>query len=683
MNDVRAAPRNAQEAEARTEELRAQIRHHDYLYYVENQPEVSDAEYDALLRELRALEERYPELITPDSPTQRVSGQPVAAFGIVEHREPLLSLANAFDDDELDAWYRRTLKLVGDGRDIDFVCEPKIDGLAVSLVYEDGRFVQGATRGDGYRGEDITENLRTLRSLPMRLDARRAQLPKRFEVRGEVYMPKAAFERLNEERAEHKEPLFANPRNAAAGSLRQLDARVTARRRLDLWLYQLGWCEGPRPRRHSESLAWLKELGFRVSPHIERAGSVEEVRRYYRQWAERRDRLDYEIDGMVVKLDDTELWSRLGAVGREPRWAIAYKFPPIQATTRLKDIGVNVGRTGTLNPFAILEPVQVGGVTVKLATLHNEDDIARKDLRIGDVVVVQRAGDVIPQVVKPVESKRTGKERVFRMPDRCPVCGSETVRKEGEAMRYCTNPSCPAQTFRWLLHFGSRAAMDIDGLGEKLSQALLDSGLVRDPADLYALDEADLVKLERVGDLLAEKIVRNIDESRHRPLGRVVFALGIRHVGSEVAELLARHFGSLDALAKASRDDILAVEGVGPKIADSVYQWFHDPRTKRILKKLERAGIGHVKAKAAPTTGPLAGKTYVITGTLSSMPRARAEELLESLGAKATSSVSKKTDALIVGEEPGTKLDKARELEVPTVSEQELLRLLRRHGARP
>jgi len=667
------------DARLRAEELHAQIRYHDYRYYVLDSPEISDAEYDVLMRELKAIEERFPQLITPDSPTQRVAGQPVEAFGVVEHRLPLLSLANAFSDAELQAWHRRAVTLLG-VEGFPMVCEPKIDGLAVALVYEDGRFTQGATRGDGYRGENISENLRTIRSIPMRLLAKDA--PSRFEVRGEVYIPKAAFERLNQELAGRGDKLFMNPRNAAAGSVRQKDPRVTARRPLDIWVYQLGWAEGPYPSSHWETLHWLGEMGFRINPLIARYESLERVEQHYRQWADRRHELEYEIDGMVVKVDPFQHYERLGVVGREPRWAIAYKFPPIQATTTLHRIEINIGRTGSLNPYAVLEPVRVGGVIVKQATLHNEEDIRRKDIRVGDTVIVQRAGDVIPQVVGPVESKRTGREQVFAMPERCPVCGTPVVRPENEVMRYCPNPACPAQAFRWLGHFVSRGAMDIDGLGESWCYILLREGLVRDPGDIYSLTKEQLVALERMGEKSADNLLRSIEQSKDRSLRRLIFALGIRHVGGETAGILADNFRSIDALARAEQGELEEIPAVGPRIAESVYQWFRDEANLRVLDKLRRAGVRMAEeALPAPPTGPLAGQSFVITGTLASMPRSRAEELVRGLGGATSDSVTRKTDYLVLGEAPGSKLQKAQQYGTKLLNEEEFLDLLRKHGA--
>ena len=663
-----------QEARLAAEELRSQVSYHDYLYHVKDAPEISDAEYDKLMRRLRAIETHYPELITPDSPTQRVPGQPVEAFSVVQHREPLLSLANAFNLDELQAWHRRAAGLA-EAETFEMVVEPKIDGLAVALVYERGRFVQGATRGDGYRGDNITENLRTIRSIPMQL--RDGKVPAAFEVRGEVYMPKPAFERLNEQLLDRGQKQYMNPRNAAAGSLRQKDPRATASRPLDIWVYQLGWTEdGSQPDTHWESLQWLGELGFRINPQIARYRDLHQVDRHYQEWAEKRHDLEYEIDGLVVKIDRLDLQERLGYVGREPRWAVAYKFPPIQATTKLLKIAINVGRTGSLNPFAQLEPVLVGGVVVKQATLHNEDDVRRKDIRIGDTVIVQRAGDVIPQVVGPVVSKRTGKERKFVMPKRCPACDGEVVRPEGEAMSYCVNPTCPAQAFRWLTHFVARGAMDIDGLGERWAYALLDSGLVADPADLFSLTRRQLLELDRMGQLLADKILSSIEAAKRRPLSRLLFALGIRHVGSEIADTLASEFGSLEAIASANRGELEAIPAIGPKIAESVHDYFRGKRQRKVIRKLKRAGVNMVQERVEPTEGPLTGQTFVITGTLAAMTRGEAEAKLKALGAEIGSSVTKKTTYLVTGESPGSKLQKAQQYGTKLMDERELQRLL-------
>ena len=668
--------KHVQEAQVKAEELRSQIHIHDYEYYVKNAPSLSDAEYDELMRRLRAIEADYPELITPDSPTQRVGERVAEGFAAVEHREPMLSLANAFNRGELEAWSTRAARLAGTNK-FRYVCEPKIDGLAVALVYEDGRFLQGATRGDGLQGENISENLRTIRSIPMQV--RGKKFPERFEVRGEVYMPKAAFERLNDERAERGEPLFMNPRNAAAGGVRQLDPKMTAKRRLDIWIYQLGWADGDGvPSSHWDTLQWLNDLGFRINPEIKRFDELQEVQAFYKTWEDRRHGLDFEIDGMVVKIDDKSVWDELGYVGREPRWAIAYKFPPIQATTKLRKIAINVGRTGSLNPFAILEPVQVGGVIVKQATLHNEDDVRRKDIREGDIVIVQRAGDVIPQVVGPVVSKRTGKERKYRIPKKCPSCGTEAVRPEGEAMSYCPNLSCPAQMYRWIGHFVG--VMDIEGLGESWVSTLLDRDLIKDPADVFFLKLEQLVSLDRMGEKLATKILKNVDAAKGRNLSTLLFALGIRHVGGEIATIIANHFESLDAIPAASAEEIAQVEGVGPKIAESIHAYFADKQKRAIIEKLRKAGVNMTQRRRRRVEGPLTGQAFVFTGTLAAMPRGKAEALVASLGAEATGSVTRKVTYVVAGADPGSKLEKAQKYGIEVLDENGFLKLVRKHG---
>ena len=661
-----------EQAKKRIEGLREQINYHNYRYYVLDSPEISDAEYDELMQGLIRLENERPELITPESPTQRVGAAPVEAFGVVKHREPLLSLANVFSFDELAAWYRRNTNLLPE-LPTDFVCELKLDGLAVALTYEDGRFSVGATRGDGYRGEDITQNLRTIRSIPLAVPK---DAPPRFEVRGEVYLSRAGFKKLNEERAKEGQPLFANPRNAAAGSVRQLDPRVTAKRPLDIYIYALGWTEGTVPPTHWETLEYLKSLGFKISPYNAHVSELGEVEKCYQRWVEERERIEFESDGVVIKVNSFELQRRLGTVGHDPRWAVAYKFPAVQGTTRLLDIGISVGRTGSLNPYAILEPVSVGGVTIKQAALHNEEDIHRKDIRIGDTVIVQRAGDVIPQVVAPVVSKRTGEEKFFAMPSRCPVCGAEAVKPEGEVMSRCTNASCPAQIFQSLAHFVSRGAMDIDGLGEKLAAALLNSGLVKDVADLYTLRTEELAVLERMAEKSAQNVLDAIAKSKDRPLSRVLFALGIRHVGAETAELLARHFGSVDRLASASQEELLGVPTIGPKIAESIHAFFSQESNLKVIDKLRKAGV-RLEAEVARAEGlPLAGQEFVITGKLETFPRSEAEARIVEFGGAVGSSVTRKTTFLVVGADPGSKLDKARDQGTRLLSEQEFLSLL-------
>jgi DNA ligase (NAD+) len=667
---------NLTQVKQRIEKLRAEINHHNYRYYVLDSPEISDAEYDELMRELQKLEEEHPQLLTPDSPTQRVGAAPVEAFGVVEHPQPLLSLGNAFSQEELAAWYKRTSKLI-DGEKFDFTCEHKIDGLAVALTYVDGKFTTGATRGDGLRGEDITQNLRTIRSIPLSVPK---DAPARFEVRGEVFLPKAGFEKLNRERAKEGLPLFANPRNAAAGSVRQLDPRITAKRPLDIYIYMLGYAEGKAtPSTHWKTMEYLKSLGFKVNPNNKLLTSIDQVEKFYHTWVERRDSLPYEADGIVVKVNQLDLQERLGSIGHEPRWAIAYKFPAIQGTTRLIDIGISVGRTGTLNPYAILEPVSVGGVTIKQAALHNEDDIKRKDIRIGDTVVVQRAGEVIPQVVGPVVSKRTGREKVFKMPKRCPVCGAEAIKPEGEAMSRCTNAACPAQVHERLEHFVSRGGMDIRGIGESQSAMLLKEGLVKNAADLYDLKDKkeQLVNLERMAEKSVSNILDAIEKSKQRPLSRVIFALGILHIGEEMAEILASHFGSMDKLAKASRDELMDIEAVGPKIADSVLAFFRQEENQKIIQRLKEAGVKLEERKAKSEELPLAGLEFVITGRLEAFTREEAEAKIKALGGTAKDNVTKKTTYLVVGAEPGgTKFARARELGTKQLTEKELLRLL-------
>ncbi len=658
----------------RIEKLRELINYHNYRYYVLDSPEISDAEYDELMRELIRLEKQYPQFITPDSPTQRVGAAPVEAFGVVEHPVPLLSLGNAFSFEELAAWHDRTKRLLA-GQHFDLVCELKMDGLAVALTYVDGMLTTGATRGDGYRGEDITQNLRTVKSIPLSVPK---DVPKRFEVRGEVYLSKEGFKRLNEERASEGQPLFANPRNAAAGSVRQLDPRITAKRPLDIYIYGLGWAEGPVPQTQWETLEYLKQLGFKMSPYNERVSDLQDAERYYQRQVQKREELDFEADGVVVKVNPLVLWERLGIVGREPRYAIAYKFPAIQATTKLKDIGVNVGRTGSLNPYAILEPVSVGGVIVKRAALHNEDDIRRKDIRIGDTVVVQRAGEVIPEIVEPVTSLRTGDEKEFEMPARCPVCGAEVIKPEGEAMHRCVNAACPAQLFELLKHFVSRGAMDIDGIGESSSAVLLKDGLVEDVADLYSLGEKkeQLLKLERLGEKSTVNLLTAINESKNRPLARVIFVLGIRHVGAETAELLADHFSSVDALSRATAEELMDIPTIGPKIAESVVDFFRQGANLKVIEKLRRAGV-RLEAEAVKARElPLAGQEFVVTGKLEAFTRGEAEARIKELGGAVGSSVTKKTAYLVVGAEPGSKLEKAQALGTKTLSEDQFLHLL-------
>jgi len=672
------------EVKQRIEKLRTLLNYHNHRYYVLDSPEISDEEYDELMQELRELEAEHPELITPDSPTQRIGAPPVEEFGVVEHPEPLLSLANAFSYEDLAAWHKRASNILG-GSDFDLVCEPKIDGLAVALTYVDGLFVTGATRGDGYRGENITQNLKTIRSIPLSVPGKEA--PPKFEVRGEVYIPKKGFKKLNEERAREGLPLFANPRNAAAGSVRQLDSSITAKRPLDIFVYGLGPAEGKAvPDTHWVIMQWLKSLGFKVNPEIALCCTIDEAEEYHQKWAEGRESWPYEADGMVVKVNAIAFQRELGAVAHEPRWAIAYKFPAIQGTTRLIGIGINVGRTGSLNPYAILEPVHIGGVVISSAALHNEEDIHRKDIRIGDTVIVQRAGEVIPEIVGPVVSKRTGKEKKFHMPSHCPVCGAEVIKPEGEAMHRCTNSACPAQALEKIKHFVSRGAMDIDGVGEKLCQALFEKGLVKDVADLYYLTPEQLLGLEKMADKSVSNVLNSIQASKDRPLARVIFALGILHVGEEYAELLAKEFPSIDALAGADEEKLRDIPSIGPKIADSIVAFFRQEGNKNIIEKLRKAGVRLKREKVAevkPGELPLAGLEFVITGKLESSARSEAEAKIEALGGKASSDVTKKTSYVVVGTGPGSKLDKAQKLGIKTLSEAEFSELLNQNISSP
>ena len=656
------------ELRERIELLRADLNRHNHLYFVLDSPEVNDAEYDALMRELRRIEEEHPDLVTPDSPTQRVGAEPAAGFSEVRHPRPMLSLSNAFDGEELLAWRARVAGLL-ERDSFDLVCELKYDGLAVALTYENGVLVRGATRGNGAVGEDVTQNLRTINSVPLRVLGTDA--PRLFEVRGEVYFPKSKFRQFNEDRAAQGLPEYATPRNTAAGSLRQLDPAMTAERPLDMFVYGLGYAEGGGPETQWEALRYLQSLGFKVNPHNAIARSAEEVIDYYRGWLEASESLDYDCDGVVVKVDRFDYQAHLGVVGREPRWAVAYKFPATRAVTRLLDIRVNVGRTGSINPYAVLDPVDVAGATVKLATLHNEDYIRSKDLMVRDVVVVERAGEVIPQVVEALADRRDGGETAFTMPDRCPSCGEQIVRPEGEAMSYCFNAACPHQLVRLLEHFIGRGGMDIEGMGWKLGAALIESGLVKDVADLYYLEAEQLLELDRMAEKSVSNLLAAIDASRDRPLSRVLTALGIGHVGGEVAEMLARHFRSIDALAAATDEDLTAIDGIGPKIAESLTAYFANDGNRVVIEKLRDAGVRlEDEPTEEPGVQPLEGLTFVVTGRLSGFSRSEIGARIKELGGAVTGSVSKKTSYLLAGEDAGSKLADAERLEVPVIDEQ-------------
>ncbi len=661
---------------ARAQELREQIRRHDYYYYVLNAPRISDAEYDRLLRELEELEQQHPGLVTPDSPTQRVGGLPQPEFLTVEHRVPMLSLSNAFSIGEISAFDQRVHRFLGMKADevLDYVCELKIDGLAMSLTYRDGSLLIGATRGDGQKGEDVTLNVRTIRSIPLHLLD--SDIPSLVEVRGEVYMSHIAFEQLNRQREEMGEASFANPRNAAAGSVRQLDPRITAGRSLDFFSYALGTVEGGySPASQWESLNKLREWGFPVNPNITLCHGIKEAIAFCESWQERRSGLGYDIDGVVIKVDDLQLQEHLGYVSRSPRWALAYKFPAIEETTEVADILVQVGRTGALTPVAYLKPVQIGGVTVSRATLHNEDEIRRKDIRIGDRVVVRRAGDVIPEVVSAIKEARNGDERPFVMPDKCPVCNADVFRAEGEAVSRCTGIACPAQLKERIAHFASKDAMDIEGMGSAIVEQLVDNGLVKDPADIYHLTQNDLLTLERMGKKSASNLLAAIEKSRHTALDRLIYALGIRMVGRRNAEILAEYFGDLEKLRQASVEELEQVPDIGPRRAESVHLFFRQSETDTVLDKLKEYGVSWEAPAAPAEEGRLEGKSFVFTGTIS-ISRSQAELMVKAAGGKVSSSVSRNTDYVVAGEDPGSKYEKALQLGVTVLTEDEFRRLL-------
>lgn len=666
-----------EKAKREIDALRGEIERHNWRYYVLDDPEISDAQYDKLMRRLVELEERFPEFRTAASPTQRVGAAPLDEFGQVRHGSPMLSLNNSMSEDEtreFDKKVKRFLKFQ-EAEEIEYVAEPKFDGLGIELVYEEGRFVVGSTRGDGVAGEDVTSNLKTIRALPLKLRGEGTKIPRRLEVRGEVYMDVENFEALNVEREKKGEPLFANPRNAAAGSLRQLDPSITAGRPLNVFLYALGSVEGWKFESQWDFLQQLPQWGLRVNKHVRKCLGIEDAIGYCNEMLSIREKLPYEIDGVVIKVNSFALQERLGIISRSPRWAIAYKFPPKQETTRILDVVAQVGRTGALTPVAIMEPVRIGGVEVKRATLHNQDEVDRKDVRVGDTVVVQRAGDVIPEVVKVIVSKRPPGAKRYTLPAKCPVCGADVVRLEGEAVSRCTGISCPAQLKEHIQHFASRRAMDVDGLGEKLVEQLVDEGVVKSVADLYFLTEKDLLPLERMAEKSASNLIEAIDKSRETTLDRLIFALGIRHVGEHVAKVLAGAFGSMEALQNAREDDLLAVKEVGPQIAQSIRTFFAQRANVRVIERLFKGGVKYSPVKKAEK-GTLAGKTFVFTGSLEKLGRAEAEKLVEDAGARASGSVSKKTDYVVAGADPGSKYEKAKELGVKILSEEEFGKLM-------
>ncbi len=654
---------------ARAERLRREILFHERKYYVENDPQISDQEFDRLVRELRDIERRSPGLVTPESPTQRVGEKPLEGFPSVAHRIPMLSIDNCYNEEELREFEERVRKLLP-GETVAYTAELKIDGLGISVLYRDGKFARAVTRGDGVRGDDVSGNVKTIRSLPLVIGE-----TGEVEVRGEIYLPFASFRKLNKEREELGEPLFANPRNAAAGSIRLLDPKEVASRDLGVFLYYLT-VDGKEQDGQWLSLRKLRELGFVTNPHSRFCAALDDVLAYYKGWAEKRDSLDHDVDGIVVKVDSAAARQALGTTAKSPRWAISYKFPARQATTRINDIVIQVGRTGALTPVAVLEPVKLSGTTISRSTLHNEDEVRRKDIRIGDFVLIERSGDVIPHVVSVMKERRTANLRPFAWPNRCPVCGSEAFRPEGEVISRCVNTACPARVRESILHFAARRAMDIDGLGEAVVDQLLAAGLVRSIPDLYGLRYDDLVGLERLGPKSARNLLDEIEGTKTCGLARLVFALGIRRVGERLAQTLAARFRTLDALEAASEEDLVQTEDVGPKVAESIRFFFAQPESRELIGRLRKAGLTTEAIGGGEGPKPLAGQVFVITGTLTGLSRDEARELLEKLGAKVGSSVTRKTTGLVVGESPGSKLDKARELGVRTLGEGEFLELV-------
>ena len=660
----------------RLRKLREEIEYHNYRYYVLDDPVISDVEFDSLMKELISLEDEHPELVTEDSPTQRVGALPITAFVQVVHRSPMMSLANTYSLQELKAFDVRVRKALP-GETVEYVAELKIDGLAVSLTYEDGYFARGATRGDGTRGEDVTHNLKTIRSIPMRL---RHGSSVTVDVRGEVFMPGREFRKLNEERRLSGDALFANPRNAAAGSLRQMDPKITAARQLDIFAYGIGDVSGVTLTTQMEVLDFLGKSGFRVNPNVKLCQNIDEVMDYAKSWNEKREDIDYDIDGVVVKVNSLEQQARLGATARTPRWATAYKFPAKQGTTVVKDIIVQVGRTGALTPVALLEPVELAGSVVARATLHNEDIIRSKDIRIGDTVVVEKGGDIIPEVVKVITDRRTGNEREFRMPTTCPECGSDVIRAEGEVASRCAGEACPAQIREGIIFFASRNAMDIEGMGPQLVSQLLQSGLIRGFDDIYSLRFEDLVELERMGEKSAQNLLDAIRNSKRRPLHRLINALGIRHVGERTARDLAVHFGSMDKLSEATYDELMGIPEVGPKVAESVVTFFKNTRNVEALRALQAQGVNMVedtRTLSSQKTNYFTGKTVVFTGALERFTRKEGEDAILASGGKASGSVGKNTDYVIAGKDPGSKYNKAKSLGVTVLTEEEFERMLK------
>jgi len=658
------------------EEIREKIRSHNYRYYVLDNPIISDTEYDQLMKELMEWEKKYPQYITSSSPTQRVGIEPVSGFTTIKHIAPMLSLANAFSPEELRAFDQRIKKIIIEQK-LEYVVELKIDGLAVTLVYENGIFVRGATRGDGTTGEEITSNLRTVKTVPLKLFGK--DIPPRIEVYGEVYMKESDFKRLNEKRIKDGDNLFANPRNAAAGSVRQLDPQITAQRRLDTFIYRATFPEGNKFNSHMEVLNYLKKVGFKVNPYIKLCQDIEEVISYCLQWIEKKEELDYEIDGMVIKVNSLRMREELGSTTRSPRWAIANKFPAQQVTTKIQDIIVQVGRTGALTPVAILDAVRISGSVVQRATLHNEDEIKRKDIRIGDIVLVQKAGEVIPEVVKVIKEKRTGKEKEFVVPTQCPVCGAKVFRPEGEVVSRCNSLTCPAQIKERIKHFASRDAMDIEGLGPAIIDQLVEKGLIKDISDLYFLKRDDLISLERMAEKSADNLLDAIEKSKRKSLANLIYGLGIRYVGVHTSEVITRYYPTLDKFKKANLEELIEINEIGPKIAESIIFFFKEKENFAIIERLRSADLnfGQEEEKMREEKGVqiLAGKQFVLTGTLKDFTRTQAKEIISELGGRVTGSVSKKTDYVVAGEDPGSKIQKAQKIGVPIINEEEFKKI--------
>ena len=665
-----SAPSRGQAAK-RLVQLRPEVAYHEKKYYVDNDPQVSDAEFDQLAAELKSLESLYPDLITPESPTQRVGGKPAEGFASVSHSRPMLSLDNCYSVEELREFEARLRRLLPTA-EVHYVAELKIDGLGIALHYRAGKYVQAVTRGDGQRGDDVTANVKTIKSLPL-------TIPEKIDVeaRGEVYLPFASFRKINQEREDNGESLFANPRNAAAGSIRLLDPRLVAGRGLEIFLYTL-YVQGQEPPAQGQTLTRLRDLGFKINPHSRKCPTLEEVIAYWEEWKDKRDSIDYDCDGVVVKVDDLEQRRSLGITAKSPRWAISFKFPARQATTRVQDIIVQVGRTGALTPVAVLEPVKLSGTTISRSTLHNEEELKRKDVRIGDFVLIERSGDVIPRVVAVMKERRTGQEKKFRFPTKCPICHSKTFRPEGEVISRCSNPSCPARLRESVLHFASRRAMDIEGLGEALVDQLLDKGLVKQIPDLYRLRPDSLAQLERMGAKSAQNLLAQVEGSKQRDVSALIFALGLRHVGERTALELAEHFGDLTALSRASSEELTRIPEVGPKVAESIVFFFQQPENRQLLRSLREAGLNFASLRKPGTEGPLRGKVFVFTGGLASFPREEAGRLVEQLGGKVHSEVTNKATHVVYGESPGSKLAKAQKMGLAILSESDFLKLIKK-----